>query len=72
MAITDECEKHEMIGCQVCNPPPPPPVPADSRPFRARYDGHCPECNLPIMAGAHRIVLRGGVSDTRAIHETCA
>lgn len=71
MSLTEECAKHEMIGCQVCNPRPVPEPLLDSRAFLARYDGQCPECNLPIHAGKQLIVLRGDVDTCRAIHEAC-
>ena len=37
-----------------------------SRPFAARYDGHCEECNLPVRVG-ERLVMFAGV----AFHEKC-
>ena len=66
------CERHEMIGCTVCSPRPKPEPAEDSHPFLARYDGQCPSCDLPIRAGADRIVMRDGGHGSYAIHEDCA
>ena len=71
MTVSEECELHETIGCSWCNPRPASPAEPDSRPFVARYDGQCPECNLPIVAGEQRIVLRDVGSHTVAIHQHC-
>lgn len=67
----DEC-KHGLdpATCSIClhgvsRPAPPPTVLAV---FRARYDGQCGECNLPISPGqwvAH-------LSNDRNIHKVCA
>lgn len=72
--MLEPCEKHEIIGCTDCNRSSrPPSLPeADSVPIRARYDGQCPECDLPIIAGKSRIVLRRREWGNSAVHETCA
>ena len=72
MTLTEECELHEMLGCAICNPRPAPPPVSDSRPFVARYDGQCIECNLPIIAGTSRIVMRERSWAIVPIHEACA
>jgi hypothetical protein len=38
------------------------------RVFPAKYDGHCPGCNLPIHAGQ----MIAWVPDARPTHEGCA
>ncbi len=37
--------------CNVCQGPAPKPEKQVSNAFRARYDGHCGGCNLPIHEG---------------------
>lgn len=41
-----------------------------SQPFRARFGGHCPLCNLPIYPD-QLIVLQGQRPDAVAMHEDC-
>lgn len=36
--------------------------------FRARFDGHCPACDLPIATG--QTICR--MSDGRYVHDYCA
>lgn len=36
--------------------------------FQAKYEGHCPECNLPIMLGQ----MIAKMSNERYIHEGCS
>ncbi len=67
--MDDEC-KHglEVAWCAACkeglkrNPP----DTADWR-FVARYDGHCPECDLPIHVGQRA----AKTTKDRTLHESC-
>ncbi len=72
MSLTEECEKHEMIGCRYCNPRPEPEMEADSAPFMASYDGTCPICEEPIVAYTHRILFHDFETYRGVIHEQCA
>jgi len=49
----DDCEHGSLpTTCPVClGPAPKPPAPERLFSFSARYDGQCPECNLPITPG---------------------
>ena len=70
MTITEECELHEMIGCRICNPKPEYDEP-DSRPFPARYDGQCPQCNLSILVGQSVILVTSRSGYRAAVHKEC-
>lgn len=75
---TTECALHEMIGCTICSGRAAAERDAeqaqhsDSRPFVARFAGHCPGCDLPINPGRDRIILRERSWGNVAIHEACA
>lgn len=72
MSENTECIHGIEIGCSICNPRPKPPPEPDSRPFVAKYDSQCPECDLPIYAGRQRIILRPRSWGNQAIHAGCA
>lgn len=58
------------IDCMENGPVAPPtrPMPVDvEATFRAKFDGHCTGCNLPVSAG--QVVHR--LSDGRYVHQGC-
>lgn len=64
--MTDhECDFPDT--CPVCRGPVPKPTVTVERYFTARFDGQCPECDLPIHAGTDVALLSTG----RYVHGTC-
>lgn len=53
--------------CPVCLGPAPKPTVTVERYFDARFDGQCPECDLPIHVGQNVALLSTG----RYVHAGC-
>lgn len=69
-------EEHECDypdTCPVCQGPKKPEWTGDrvSDPFPAKYDGHCPGCNLTIHKGEMIVMITEG-ANRHAEHHGCA
>lgn len=68
-AAWDECPHGlTMASCSLCRHPyVPPPKPTVEFTTKARFEGRCAECNLPIFIG--QVIVR--MSDERWVHSDC-
>lgn len=64
----DDCPHgSDPLTCRVCRPAPPTAPVTLEYEFKAKFDGQCPGCNLPIVTGQGV----GKWSDGRTRHAMC-
>ena len=68
MSDETECIHGMEFGCSICSGKDKPAPETIEFSYWAKYDGHCPSCNLPIVIGQRCSKTSKG----RNLHESCA